>query len=335
MRRSGIRVAHPAEQACPSASRVGSVTITTPLLQHPLRGGVYLAQQGNLAGNGSNPFGSLIAFYLAIKDPVGDAREARRRSPPRPDHGAADDDVLRKPAGAVQQPAAELLRRPARRARQPARCAAPTPRAAEMSPWSGGAAASPASLLAITQGPAGSPCVASQPFGPQLVSGTTSNQAGAFSPYSLTFFRGDGEQNMSHIQVTTPPGLVGSLTGVPLCGEPQAGQGACGPESLIGHVTVAVGAGSNPLYVTGQVFLTGPYKARRLVLIVVPAVAGPYNLGTVVVRAAVNVNPSTAALTVTSEPLPQILQGIPLLVRAVNVSIDREHFIFNPTNCNP
>jgi hypothetical protein len=151
----------------------------------------------------------------------------------------------------------------------------------------------------------------------------------------LTFDRSDGEQNLARIQVSTPPGLEGTLSDVALCAEPQAQQGTCGPQSLIGHVTVGVGAGSNPYYVTGQAYLTGSYNGAPYGLsFVVPAVAGPLNLGTVVVRAAVNVDPHTAALTVTSEPLPQILQGVPLHIRAVNVTMDREHFIFNPTNCN-
>jgi hypothetical protein len=152
----------------------------------------------------------------------------------------------------------------------------------------------------------------------------------------LTFYRSDGEQNLARIQLTTPPGLLGTLSGVTLCGEPQAQQGTCGPESLIGGVTVGVGAGSNPYYVTGKAYLTGSYNGAPYGLsFVVPAIAGPLNLGTVVVRAAVSVNPTTAALTVTSEPLPQILQGVPLHIRAVNVTLDREHFIFNPTNCHP
>jgi hypothetical protein len=141
---------------------------------------------------------------------------------------------------------------------------------------------------------------------------------------------------MGRIQVKTPPGLLGTLANVTLCGEPQAQQGACGPESLIGHTTVAVGTGSNPFYVIGTVYLTGSYNGAPYGLsFVVPAVAGPLNLGVVVVRAAVNVDPHTAALTVTSEPLPQILQGVPLHIRAVNVTLDRERFIFNPTSCNP
>jgi hypothetical protein len=119
-----------------------------------------------------------------------------------------------------------------------------------------------------------------------------------------------------------------------LCGESQAAAGTCGPESLIGHTTILAGAGPDPVTVTGQVFLTGPYKGAPFGLsIVVPAIAGPFNLGTVVVRASIAVDPHTAALTVTSDPLPSILQGIPLRVRTVNVTVDRGGFTFNPTDC--
>jgi len=168
------------------------------------------------------------------------------------------------------------------------------------------------------------------------VSVTTSHQAGAFSPFTFTFDRDDSEQDPSRIQVQTPPGLLGELSHVTLCAEPQAQQGTCGADSLIGKVTVAVGAGSNPFYVTGKVYLTGGYNGAPYGLsFVVPAIAGPLNLGTVVVRAAVNVDPHTAALTVTSEPLPQILQGVPLHIRAVSVMLDRGEFAFNPTSCAP
>ena len=130
---------------------------------------------------------------------------------------------------------------------------------------------------------------------------------------------------------------MGILKGVERCGEPQASQGTCGPGSLIGHTTAAAGAGPDPYAVQGgQVFLTGPYKGAPFGLsIVVPAVAGPFNLGNVVVRAAIHVDPHTAQITVVSDPLPTILQGIPLQVRKVNVTIDRPGFMFNPTNCEP
>jgi hypothetical protein len=324
------------EPVCPDASKIGSVEITTPLLTDPLRGSVYLAQQGNLPGNGSNPFGSLLAIYLTVSDPQsGVLVKLAGEVTPDPATGQLVTRFLNNPQVPFNSLRLSFFAGPRAALVNPPLCGSYTT-STEMTPWSGGAPATPAWTFAIDSGPAGSPCTTTQPFSPQLVSGTVSNQAGSFTPFSLTFDRSDGEQNLARIQVTTPPGLLGTLTGVTLCGEPQAQQGTCGPESLIGQTTVGVGAGSNPYYVTGKVYLTGSYNGAPYGLsFVVPAIAGPLNLGTVVVRAAVSVDPHTAALTVTSEPLPQILQGVPLHIRAVNVTLDREHFIFNPTNCNP
>jgi hypothetical protein len=324
------------EPVCPEASKIGSVEIATPLLANPLRGGVYLAQQGNLPGNGSNPFGSLLAIYLTVRDPEsGVLVKLAGEVTPDPVTGQLVTRFLNNPQVPFTNLRLTFFAGPRAAIVNPPLCGLYTT-STEMTPWSGSAPATPGWTFAINSGPAGSPCTTTQPFSPQLVSGTQSNQAGAFTPFTLTYYRSDAEQNLGRIQVSTPPGLLGTLSGVALCGEPQAQQGACGPESQIGHVTVGVGAGSNPYYVTGKAYLTGSYNGAPYGLaFVVPAIAGPLNLGTVVVRAAVNVDPHTAALTVTSEPLPQILQGVPLDIRAVNVTLDREHFIFNPTNCDP
>ena len=324
------------EPTCPNASKIGQVEITTPLLTHPLVGSIFLAQQGNLAGNGSNPFGSLLALYIVVRDPYSGVL-VKLAGEVKPDvaTGQLVTTFLNNPQVPFDSLRLSFSGGPRAALMNPPLCGAYAT-STEMTAWSGGAAASPASSFQITSGPGGSPCVASLPFSPGLVSGTESNQAGGFSPFSLTFFRSDAEQNMSRLQVTTPPGLLGTLANVALCGEPQASQGTCGPESLIGSTTVGVGVGSNPFYETGKVYLTGSYNGAPYGLaFVVPAVAGPLNLGTVIVRAAVNVDPHTAALTVTSEPLPQVLQGVPLRIRAVNVTLDRERFIFNSTSCNP
>jgi hypothetical protein len=174
-------------------------------------------------------------------------------------------------------------------------------------------------------------------FSPDFTAGTTNNEAGAFAPFSVSVSRPDGDQMVGAVSVTAPPGVAGMLPQVPLCGEPQAAQGLCPAASLIGHVTVVAGPGPFPVTVDGgQVFLTGPYRGAPFGLsIVVPAVAGPFNLGNVVVRAAVDVDPHTAQVTVVSGPLPTIVQGIPLQVRAVDVHLDRSGFVFNPTNCAP
>jgi hypothetical protein len=174
-------------------------------------------------------------------------------------------------------------------------------------------------------------------FTPSLTAGTTSNQAGGYSSFVATFARQDSEQELGAIQVHTPPGLLGSISHVPLCPEPQAEAGTCGPESQIGEVSAAVGPGPYPFYVKGgRAYLTGPYKGAPFGLtFVVPAQGGPYNLGNVVVRAAISVDLRTSALTITSNPLPTILQGVPLQVRSVTVNVNRPEFMFNPTSCTP
>jgi hypothetical protein len=148
--------------------------------------------------------------------------------------------------------------------------------------------------------------------------------------------RPDADQTLSGVELYMPPGLLGTLSTVKLCGEPQAAQGTCGPESLIGETTVAAGLGDSPYTVRGgKVYITTGYKTGAYGLSIVnPAKAGPFDLGTVVVRASVNVEPHTAALTIKSDPLPTILDGIPLQIQHVNVSINRDKFTFNPTNCN-
>jgi hypothetical protein len=179
-------------------------------------------------------------------------------------------------------------------------------------------------------------------FNPSFSFGTTSNQAGGYSPFSVSFGRGDVNGFLNGIQVRTPPGLLGMLSHVKLCEEPQAAQGTCGQESQIGETSVETGPGADPFLVTGgKVYITGPYKGAPYGLsIVVPAKAGPYTLagttgnGTVVNRSAISVNPETAALTVTSDQLPTELDGIPLQLRLVNVTINRPEFMFNSTSCN-
>jgi len=151
----------------------------------------------------------------------------------------------------------------------------------------------------------------------------------------LNFSRQDREQYLKGVQVHTPPGLLGMLSSVPLCGEPQAAQGTCPASSRIGTTRVASGAGSHPFEISGNVYLTTGYRGAPFGLsIVTDAVAGPFNLGLVVVRSRIDVDPVTSQLTVTSDPLPQIVFGVPLRLKQVTVNIDRPNFMFNPTSCS-
>jgi hypothetical protein len=194
-----------------------------------------------------------------------------------------------------------------------------------------------ASTFALTNGPGGTPCPPPVPFNPAFSAGVGNVQAGSFTPFLTTFSRSDADQSMKSVSVKMPRGLLGSLVGIPLCPEAQANAGACSEASEIGSVTAGAGAGPTPFYVTGgKVYMTGSYEGAPFGLsVVVPAKAGPFDLGTVVVRAKVEVDPHTAQLTVTTDPLPQIVDGVPVNLRLVNVTINRPNFTYNPTNCDP
>jgi hypothetical protein len=319
-----------ASPTCPDSSKLGTVEIDTPLLETPLEGSIYLARQNE------NPFNSLVAIYLVAQG-HGVTLKLAGKIELDPQTGRVVTTVENSPQLPFDELKVDFNGGPRAPLVNPHTCGT-YQTIAQMTPWSGNPPAEITSSFQITSGPEGSPCPPSpQAFAPSFAAGTTNNQAGAYSPLSVLFKRNDGEQQLGGLTMTTPPGLLGSLTGIPLCQEPQAAQGTCSSASRIGHFTVGAGAGANPLYVyTGQVFLTGPYKGGPFGLsIVVPAVAGPFNLGTVVVRASIKLDPVTTALTIAADPLPTILDGIPLDLRVVDVSVDRPNFIINPTDCNP
>ena len=218
----------------------------------------------------------------------------------------------------------------------------------DFTPWSTPFAADvfPSASFAIETGPVGSACAgvggSPLPFAPSLDAGATTDQAGGFTSFSLLLQSGDGQQRIEKLQFKVPAGLSGMLSTVPLCPEPQASQGTCSEASKIGHATVASGAGPYPLVIPqpgnpeSQIYLTGPYDGAPFGLsILTHVIAGPFNLGTIVTRARIEIDPHTAQITVTTDPLPQIIDGVPTDLRLVNSVIDRPGFMFNPTNCAP
>jgi hypothetical protein len=322
-----------AAPTCPEAAKVGTVTIHTPLLPDPLTGAAYLAAQD------ANPFGSLVALYVVAEDAkagvlvklagevhlseTGQITSTFKETPQLP-----FEDFELDFFGGARAPLAT-----------PAACGSYTT-SASLEPWSGTPPVTSPSTFLITSGPGGGSCASQLGFSPTLTGDMENIQAGEFSPLTTTMSRKDGEQPLRSVKLKFPPGLMGSLTGVELCSEANADAGTCGPNSLIGHTVVSVGIGGDPYSVTGgRVYMTGPYDGAPFGLsIVEPAVAGPFNLGTVVVRAKIEVDPHTAQLTVVTEPsgpyaIPRVLDGIPLQIRHVNVTIDREGFTFNPTSC--
>ncbi|MCL2770090.1 MAG: hypothetical protein FWD42_08295, partial [Solirubrobacterales bacterium] len=322
---------------CADSSKIGTVEIKTPLLPNPLEGAVYLAAQN------ANPFGSLVAMYLVAEDPVsGTLVRLAGEVSLNQTTGQVTATFKNSPELAFED--AELHFFGGERAplATPAHCGTYTTRAS-FAPWSGTQTIDSSSSFEIESGPNGGPCPGTTlPFEPSLTAGTTSNQAGGFSPFTLTMSRPDGHQNLQSIALHMPPGLTGTLDGIKLCDEADANAGTCPPESLIGETVVSVGVGNDPFSVTGgRVYLTEKYEGAPFGLSIVnPAKAGPFDLGQVIVRAKIEVDPTTADLTVTTDPtgpyaIPHILDGIPLQIKHVNVTITRHDFTFNPTNCNP
>jgi hypothetical protein len=328
--------------SCPEASKVGTVEIKTPLLPNPLTGAAYLAAQD------ANPFGSLVALYIVVEDPVsGTLVKVAGEVKPDPVTGQLVSTFKNTPQLPFEDLTLHFFGGSRAPLGTPAACGSYTTQAT-IAPWSGNEPVTPSSTFQITSGPNGSPCASPLPFHPSLTAGSTNIQAGAFTPFTTTMSREDGQQSLQGIVLHMPPGVSGLLSKVKLCSEPQADQGLCGPESEIGETIVSVGLGGNPFSVRGgKVFITEGYGGAPYGLSIVnPAKAGPYDLekntpcDCVVVRARIEVDPVTAALTITTDntgpyKIPTILGGIPLEIQHVNVLIDKPGFAFNPTSCNP
>jgi hypothetical protein len=353
---SGINLETKQRANCPEASKVANVKIKTPLLEGELEGSVYLAAPQNFAGLSENPFSSLVALYLVAEEPkAGVLVKLAGKVSPNPETGQLTTTFENTPQLPFSDLKLEFYGTDRAPLATPALCGTYTTETSFV-PWSApesGSPATPSSSFHITSGPAtvsepnGTPCPgATLPFSPSLESGTTNINAGSFSPLTTTLSREDGQQSIQSVTLHYPAGLSGLLSNVKLCGEAQANAGTCGPESEIGETVVSVGLGNDPFSVTGgKVYITGPYEGAPFGLSIVnPAKAGPFDLQEgrpVIVRAKIEVNPTTAALTVTTNTpaegyaIPSIIEGIPLQIKHVNVNITRPGFTFNPTSCSP
>jgi len=317
---SDIAINSDAEPRCPDSSKIGTVKITTPLLDDPLEGSIYLAQPTST---------QLLKIYLVAR-----GSGVLVKLPGTID-GSNDRQLTATFDNNPQLPFTDLELRffdgPNASLVNPDTCGTFTTNAT-MTAYSGKVATTTDSYDVSADGN-GTPCGAPG-FDPSLIAGTVNSAGGKDSAFTLTFARGDRQQDLSAIDVKLPRGLLARIASADLCGDAAANAGACGAGSQIGRVTVAAGPGPLPYYLPGRVFVTGPFKGAPYGLsIAVPAVAGPFDLGTVIVRAAIFVDRNTAELRIVSEPMPTILQGIALQVRKVNVTVDRPGFMFNPSNC--
>jgi hypothetical protein len=333
------RLPEPLQQGvnyCPDAAKLGTVKIDTPILAQPLQGSIYLATQN------ANPFGSLVALYIIAKDPeTGVLVKLPGGVSLDPRTGQLTATFEDTPQLPLEDIDLEFFGGEEAPLSTPARCGTYTATAL-LTPWSGEAPIPLTSSFAIGNGPNGGPCpgagVGGLPFSPSLTAGTTNIQAGGYSPLTMTISRADGQEAIQSVQLKLPPGLSGILAGVPPCPEAQANAGTCGAESLIGETTLSAGLGGDPATIAGgKVYLTGPYDGAPFGLsIAVPAHIGPFTLQEgrpIVVRGKLEVDPVTAALTITTAAIPTIVEGFPLQIKDLNITIGRAGFILNPTNC--
>ena len=320
---------------CPDASKIGTVKFKVPLIKNPIEGSVYLAAQN------ANPFGSLVAMYVVAEDPVSGILLKLAGEVHLTETGQLITTLRNSPQAPLEEAEFHFFGGARAPLSTPAMCGSYTTQAS-FSPWSGNAPVTSTSTFDVKTGPNGGPCQSPLPFAPQLAAGSLNIQAGGFTTLTTTISREDGNQDIQGVQLRMPPGFSGIISSITPCPEQQANQGTCPPQSLIGHTIVSVGLGGNPFSVTGgEVFVTGPYKGAPFGLSIVnPAKAGPFDLGKVIVRAKLDIDPITAQVTVTTDPtgpysIPHILDGIPLEIKHVNVTIDKPGFAFNPTNCSP
>lgn len=323
----GVRSA--ASEECPTASRIGSLAIDSPLIADQLVGDVYTGSQLSddpLSGRMFRIFMQAQGGGVTVK------LEGAVRADPVT--GQLTTSFLDNPQLPFEHLRLTFKGGDRGLLATPAQCG-PATTSASLAAWSGQQATLTSSFDVSFDG-AGAPCPAALPFAPAFSAGTTNPLAGALSPFTLSLGREDGTQALSTLNVEMPPGVLGYISRVERCDEAAAAAGTCGEGSRVGSVRVESGAGANPYALPGRVYLTAGYKnAPYGLAIVVPARAGPFDLGTVVVRAAINVDPLTAALKVVSDPFPQVVKGVPLRMRSVALSIDRDGFMFNPTSCAP
>lgn len=347
---------------CPDASKIGTVEVTSPLLAEytedgtepqlnpeteepklrPLHGSLFLAKPYQ------NPFGSLIATYLTVEDPQsGVVAKLAGKVEPDPNTGRLTATFKENPELPLEDARVRIFGGSRGALRTPPSCSSYTSQA-QLVPWSGTQATPATDTFAIN----GGPCPAPLPHQPSFVAGTAQPTAGAFSPFSLKLSREDDTQPLAGFEATLPTGLSAKLAGVPYCTEAQIAAAkarehpeegvleqaspSCPAASELGSVDVAAGAGPTPFHTSGRLYLAGPYKNAPLsVVAITPAVAGPFDLGAVVVRAALFIDPVTAQGRIVSDPLPQIIDGIPLDVRSISTQIARPSFSLNPTSCEP
>jgi hypothetical protein len=332
---------------CPNASKIGELTVQSPILERQIQGGLFLATPYD------NPFGSLLAIYLVAKAPErGVMVKLAGEISADPGSGrliATFDKLPQLPYSHLNVHLREGQRSPLA---TPAACGTYAAQI-ELTPWlNQDLRFQRSSQFQLDKGVGGGPCPGPgvAPFAPQAKGGTANRNAGSYSPFYLRLTRGDGEQEITTYSAQLPPGLLGAIAGVPFCPEAAIATAArnsgfaetaspsCPAASKIGKTTAGYGLGSVLAYAPGNLYLAGPYNGSPLSVVAVDsATVGPFDLGVIIVRSAIRVDPLTARVSIDSagsDPIPHIIKGIPLHLRDVRVYIDRPGFMVNPTSCD-
>jgi hypothetical protein len=338
-----------AGDGCPNASKLGTVEVETPVLEEKVNGALYQAEPYE------NPFDSLIALYIVIKNPnLGIKVVQPLKVIPDPVTGqlkTVSEEMPQLPFSSFKLHFREGSRSPLA---SPPGCGT-YEATAKLFPWSGTAPVTTTSAFEIITGPGGSACPGGglPPFKPGLFAGTRNNAGGTFSPFDVRLFRSDSEQEFTNFSIKLPPGIAGILANIPYCPEagiaqakartgPHGGQEelddpSCPAASQIGTTFAGSGVGQTLAYAPGKVYLAGPYNGSAISMVAITAGrVGPFDIGNVVVRLAFRVDRETAEVFVDatgSDPVPHIIKGIPVHLRDIRSAVDRPKFVFNPTSC--
>lgn len=324
---------------CPDSSKIGTFQIGSPALSGPLDGGLFIGQPQ--AGNQYRLFAIASGFGINAKL-IGSVQ-------PDPVTGQVTVDFANLPQAPFDDFQLHLFASDRGLMATPSFCSVYAV-SAHFFPWNTTLADQTSTQhFGLDSGPNGAQCPGQiRPFHPSLVAGTSNASAGAFSSFSLRLDRNDGDQNLGKLNFTMPPGLTANLHGIAYCPEAAIAAAAqtpgrteqlapsCPASSEIGTSNVAAGPGSHPFHAVGKIYFAGPFQGAPLSLVAItPALAGPYDYGTVVVRVALHIDPLDAHVIADSETVPTIVGGVPLRLRSIQVNIDRPNFMINPTNCSP
>ena len=335
---------------CPNASKLGTVEVETPLLEESVNGSLYQAAPYE------NPFHSLVALYIVIKNPKLGIKVVQPLNViPDPVTGrltTVAEDMPQLPFSHFNLHFREGTRSPLA---SPPKCGTYNTEAT-LYPTSGGEPVHTTSAFSIISGPENQPCPSGglPPFKPGLIAGSINNAAGRFSPFNVRLSRTDSEQEITHFSIKLPPGITAKLAGVPYCsnaqiaaatartgphgGAEELASPSCPKASEVGHTLVGGGVGSGLAYAPGKIYLAGPYHGSNLSIVAITSgIVGPFDIGTVVIREALKIDPETAEAFIDatgSDPIPHIIKGIPVHLRDIRAYVDKPNFTLNPTDCS-